>query len=188
MPKTERMTVMSEISFKDGRREALQRLLPPSAGFAQNEEERDNYIRAFSAYLCEKDEAYYYNFAFLVQQNLEFQEFLKKAAAKRVILENFVDELKRSPYFSALAAQKPAVDPFVISINNFWEIEAASMECRLAKDFIVNGAFRSPAEDIIMLRCAGKQASVLSAIGFEKMEKIMKDMGSIKVEQVDSDE
>ena len=58
--------------------------------------------RIFSAYLSNKDSAYYYNYSFLVQQNYNFVDFLNKAVSKEKVLVDFFTRLKRLPQLKTM--------------------------------------------------------------------------------------
>lgn len=74
---------MPDTSRKGVQKEMLERFIMSYEHAALDENEINNYIQAFSAYLSNKDSAYYYNYSFLVQQNYNFVDFLNKAVSKK---------------------------------------------------------------------------------------------------------
>ena len=88
---------MPDTSRKGVQKEMLERFIMSYEHAALDENEINNYIQAFSAYLSNKDSAYYYNYSFLVQQNYNFVDFLNKAVSKKKVLVDFFTRLKRLP-------------------------------------------------------------------------------------------
>ena len=84
-------------------------------------EDVQRYIEAFSFYLSAGDDAYRYHTAFLVQKDLNFQRFLRRAGEKQRRLYEFVERLKQSEDISRWIASHPAqAERVSFSIDDFF--------------------------------------------------------------------
>lgn len=179
---------MFEPSVKYNHRETLEHFIPLSGSSLLNEGEITAYMQAFSDYLCKKDDAYYYNYSFLVQQNIEFQEFLYKAAAKREILANFAVRLKRIAQFEELLKCGDSADSVKVSMNDLWKIDAESEKCSLVEDFSVSGAVCGQSDDITTLQYKDRTYSFSPNVDDKYLEQIVAVLLNTTAGQEDSDE
>lgn len=149
--KTRKRNVMTmpDTSRKGVQKEMLERFIMSYKHVALDENEISNYIQAFSAYLSNKDSAYYYNYSFLVQQNYNFVDFLNKAVSKEKVLVDFFTRLKRLPQLKTMLGPVGGME---LSLNNFWTIDTQSGICSLVEDFSIDGAICGSSGDIIMMR------------------------------------
>lgn len=175
-------------SLKDSQREVLQRLITLFKNAALDEDEVTDYIQAFSAYLSKKDNAYYYNYSFLVQQNCGFKDFLKKTVAKETVLKDFFKRLKRLPQLKPMLGRVGSVDPIEVSMNNFWKIDTQSEACSLVEDFSIGGAVCGESGDIIMLRCGDSTFSFSPAVDDKYLEQIAEMLRNAAAGRGDHDE
>lgn len=164
---------MFDPSINDGQKEMLERFIALSGNSTLSEDEITDYIQAFSTYLCKKDDAYYYNYSFLVQQNYEFKDFLNKAAVKEKVLVDFFNKLNQLSQFRLLLGCMGNRNSIEISLNNFWKIDAVSEECSLIKDFSISGAICGQSADIIMVRYGEHTFSFSPAIDDKYLEQIV---------------
>lgn len=146
------MVTMPNPSRKDSQREVLERFIALYKSAAFHEDELTDYIQAFSAYLNLTDPAYYYNYSFLVQQTVEFRDFLTKAVAKERVLTDFFARLKRQPRFQSLLGGVGTAGSIEVSLNNFWRIDPQSEACSLVEDFSIGGAVCAASGDRVMVR------------------------------------
>lgn len=176
---------MFDPSIKDCQKEMLERFIALFRNSTLSEDEITNYIQVFSAYLCKKDDAYYYNYSFLVQQNNEFKDFLNKAAVKEKTLVAFFNKLKQLSQFKSLLGCKGSANSIEISINNFWKIDVLSEKCSLIKDFSISGTICGESGDIIMVRYREHTFSFSPAIDYKYLEQIADILLNAAVEQGD---
>lgn len=153
-----------------------------------NYKEMVDYIEAFSAYLCKKDNSYHYNYNFLTWKNLEFQEFLNNAAAKRDTLTEFFSRLECFPQFTMMTKQENETGPVVISLNNLWKITTAGGECVLVEDFDIEGAACKPSSDIITLWYGGHSSSFNPTVDEESLTQILENLMGYGLSQGDEHE
>ncbi len=158
---------------KDGQKETLQRFLSPANNLAQNYTGISDYISALSTYLCKKDDAYHYNYSFLVRQNSEFREFLDKAAIKRNTLIDFTARLTHLAQFPVLTKQENSVDLIVASLNDFWEVNVPAGDCFLSENFSISGATCMESSDIVTLRHSGHTVSFSPRINDDYLRQIV---------------
>jgi len=175
-------------SLKDTQRKALEHFITLSGNQRLNEGEINDYMKTFSAYLCKKDDAYYYNYSFLVQQNREFQEFLDKAAAKREVLTDFASKLKQVTQFKELMEHGDSANSVEVYMNELWKIDAASEKCSLMEDFSVSGAVCGQSDDIITLRYKDRTFSFSPKVDVKYLEQIVAGLLNTAAGREDSNE
>ena len=160
---------MPDTSRRGVQKEMLEPFIMAYKHAALDENEMNKYIQAFSAYLSNKDSAYYYNYRFLVQQNYDFVDFLKKAVAKEKVLLDFFTRLKLLPQL------KPLLGPgggMKLSLNNFWAIDTQSGICSLVEDFSIDGAVCGSSGDIITMRYGDSTFCFAPTVGDEYLKQI----------------
>lgn len=160
---------MPDTSRKDFQKKVLEQFIMSYKHSTFNEDEINNYIQAFSAYLSKKDSAYYYNYSFLVQQNCDFVEFLNRVVAKEKVLVDFFTRLKRLPQLRPMLGPGGGME---LSLNNFWTIDTQSGICSLVEDFSIDGAVCGDSGDTIMVRYGDSTFSFSPAVDDKYLEQI----------------